>query len=106
MSTQIIDAVLNMAPNNQKTEVVPPEEVREDLPLPSDPKVIFLGSIRTCGVAAAHVVSEIVGGFTRVTGSCHAGVSANSKLTLRVDHSMKPVSVAESTAIGAACHSL
>jgi hypothetical protein len=69
VSTQIIDAVLNMAPNNQKTEVVPPEEVREDLPLPSDPKVIFLGSIRTCGVAAAHVVSEIVGGFTRVTGS-------------------------------------
>ena len=49
MSTQIIDAVLNMAPNNQKTEVVPSAEVREDLPLPSDPKVIFLGSIRTCG---------------------------------------------------------
>jgi hypothetical protein len=36
----------------------------------------------------------------------HAGVSANSQLTLRVDHLMKPVSVAESTAIGAACHSL
>ena len=49
VSTQIIDAALNMAPNNQKTEVVPPAEVREDLPLPSDPKVIFLGSIRTCG---------------------------------------------------------
>jgi hypothetical protein len=42
VSTQIIDAALNMAPNNQKTEVVPPAEVREDLPLPSDPKVIFL----------------------------------------------------------------
>ncbi len=78
MSTQIIDAVLNMAPNNQKTEVVPPEEVREDLPLPSDPKVIFLGSIPYFAVlAAAHVVSEIVGGFTRVTCSTgHAGVSA------------------------------
>jgi len=49
VSTQIIDAALNMAPNNQKTEVVPPAEVREDLPLPSDPKVIFLGFIRTCG---------------------------------------------------------
>ena len=49
VSTQIIDAALNMAPNNQKTEVVPPAEVREDVPLPSDPKVIFLGSIRTCG---------------------------------------------------------
>jgi hypothetical protein len=47
------------------------------------------------------------GGFTRVTCSTgHAGVSANSQLTLRVDHSMKPVSVAEGTAIGAACHSL
>jgi hypothetical protein len=47
------------------------------------------------------------GGFTRVTCSTgHAGVSANSQLTLRVDHSMKPVSVAEGTAIGAACHNL
>jgi hypothetical protein len=61
VSTQIIDAVLNMVPNNQKTEVVPPAEVREDLPLLSDPKVIFLGSIRTCVLAAANVVSEIVG---------------------------------------------
>ena len=52
VSTQIIDAVLNMAPNNQKTGVVPPAEVQEDLPLPSDPKVIFLGSIRTTGVSA------------------------------------------------------
>jgi hypothetical protein len=41
VSTQIIDAALNMAPNNQKTEVVPPAEVREGLPLPSDPKIIF-----------------------------------------------------------------
>jgi hypothetical protein len=56
-------------------------------------------------LAAAYVVSEIVGGFTQLTCSTgHAGVSANSQLTLRVDHSMKPVSVAESTAIGAACH--
>ena len=55
-----------MAPNNQKTEVVPPAEVREDLPLPSDPKIIFLGSIRNAVLAAAHVVSEIVGGFTRM----------------------------------------
>ena len=34
VSTQIIDAALNMAPNNQKTEVVPPAEVREDVPRP------------------------------------------------------------------------
>ena len=30
VSTQIIDAALNMAPNNQKAEVVPPAEVREE----------------------------------------------------------------------------
>jgi hypothetical protein len=106
VSTQINDAVLNMAPNNQKTEVVPSAEVREDLPLRSDPKAIFLGSIRTCG-AGGGLCREIVGGFTRVTCSAgQAGVSANSQLTLRVDHSMKPVSVAESTAIAAACHRL
>jgi hypothetical protein len=83
VSTQIIDAVLNMVPNNQKTEVVPPAEVREDLPLPSDPKVIFLDSIRTCG-AGGGLCREIVGGFTRVTcPASHAGVSANSQLTSR-----------------------
>jgi hypothetical protein len=36
----------------------------------------------------------------------HAGVSANSQLTLQVDHLMTPVSVAERIAIGAACNSL
>ena len=74
-----------MVPNDPKTEVVPPAEVREDVPLPSDPKVIFLVSIRTCGAGGrAHVVSEIVGGFTRVTCSTgRAGVSDNSQLTLR-----------------------
>jgi len=66
VSTQIIDAALNMAPNNQKTEVVPPAEVREDLPLPSDPKVISLVLFVLAVLAAAHVVSEIVGGFTRM----------------------------------------
>ena len=87
---------------------MPPAEVREDLPLPSDPKVIFRWFYSVLAVlAAAHVVSDIVGGFTRVTCSTgHAGVSVNSQLTLRVDHSMKPVSVAESTAIGAAGNSL
>ena len=56
-----IDAVLNMAPNDQKTEVVLPAEVPEDLPLPSDPKVIFLGGLFVLAVlAAAYVASEIV----------------------------------------------
>ena len=50
-----------MAPNDQKTEVVPPAEVPEDLPLPSDPKVIFLGGLFVLAVlAAAYVASEIV----------------------------------------------
>jgi hypothetical protein len=50
-----------MAPIDQKTEVVPPAEVPEDLPLPADPKVIFLGGLFVLAVlAAAYVVSEIV----------------------------------------------
>jgi len=33
-----IDVVLNMTPTDQKTEVVSPAEVPEDLPLPCVPK--------------------------------------------------------------------
>jgi len=52
---------LNMAPIDQKTEVVPPAEVPEDLPLPADPKAIFLGGLFVLAVlAAAYVASEIV----------------------------------------------
>ena len=107
VSTQIIDAALNMAPNNQKTEVVPPQKCGRTCLCPLIQKSYSLVLFVLAVLAAAHVVSEIVGGFTRVTCSTgRAGVSDNSQLTLRVDHSMKPVSVAESTAIGAACHSL
>jgi predicted PurR-regulated permease PerM len=50
-----------MAPTDQKTEVVQPAEVPEDLPPPSDPKVIFLGSLFVLAVlAAAYVAREIV----------------------------------------------
>jgi predicted PurR-regulated permease PerM len=50
-----------MAPNDQKTEVVLPAEVPEDLPLPSDPKVIFLGGLFVLAVlAAAYIASDIV----------------------------------------------
>src|ERR1700680_287753 len=50
-----------MATNDQNTKVVPPAEVPEDLPLPSDPKVIFLGGLFVLAMlAAAYVVSEIV----------------------------------------------
>ena len=91
VSTQIIDAVLNMAPNNQKTEVVPPQKCGRTCLCPLIQKSYSLVLFVLAVLAAAHVVSEIVGGFTRVTCSTgHAGVSANSKLTLRVDHSMNP----------------
>jgi len=50
-----------MAPHDQKIEAVPPAEVPEDLPLPSDPKVIFLGGLFVLAVlAAAYVASDIV----------------------------------------------
>jgi predicted PurR-regulated permease PerM len=56
-----IDAVLNMAPNDQKIESVLPLEVPEDLPLPSDPKVVFLGGLFILAVlAAVYIASEIV----------------------------------------------
>jgi predicted PurR-regulated permease PerM len=56
-----IDAVLNMAPTDQETEVVPPAEEPEEMPLPSDPKVIFLGGLFVLALlATAYVASEIV----------------------------------------------
>ena len=50
-----------MAPNDQKTEIVSPAEVPEDLPLPTDPKVVFLGGLFVLAVlTAAYVAREIV----------------------------------------------
>ena len=50
-----------MAPTDQKTEVVLPAEVLEEMPLPSDPKVTLLGGLFVLAVlAAAYVASEIV----------------------------------------------
>ena len=50
-----------MAPTDQKTEIVSPAEVPEDLPLPSDPKVIFLGGLFALALlAAAYIASEII----------------------------------------------
>ena len=55
------DAMLNMAPTDQETEAVPPAEELEDMPLPSDPKVIFLGGLFILALlATAYVASEIV----------------------------------------------
>src|SRR5579862_548638 len=50
-----------MTPTDQKTEVVTPAGVSEGMPLPSDPKVIFLGGLFVLALlAAANVASEIV----------------------------------------------
>jgi hypothetical protein len=37
-----IDAALSMAPTDHEAEDVPPAQEPEEMPLPSDPKVIFL----------------------------------------------------------------
>jgi predicted PurR-regulated permease PerM len=56
-----IDPVLNMAPTDKETEAVPPAEGPEEMPLPSDPKAIFLGGLFVLALlAAAYVASEIV----------------------------------------------
>ena len=50
-----------MASTDQKTEIVSPAEEPEALPLPSDPKVIFLGGLFVLAVlTTAYVASEIV----------------------------------------------
>ena len=49
-----------MASTDQDTEVVPPAEEPEERPLPSDPKVIFLGGLFVLAMlATAYVASEI-----------------------------------------------
>jgi predicted PurR-regulated permease PerM len=57
-----IDAMLNMASTDQEIEVVPPPATEpEEMPLPSDPKVIFLGGLFVLALlAAAYVASEVV----------------------------------------------
>src|SRR6266540_3879942 len=50
-----------MAATDQETEVVPPAQEPEEMPLPSDPKVIFLGGLFVLAlVSTAYVASEIV----------------------------------------------
>ena len=50
-----------MAHKQQKIEVVPPAEEPEEMPLPSDPKVIFLGGLFGLALlAAVYVAAEIV----------------------------------------------
>src|SRR4029079_17000749 len=48
-------------PVQQKNEVVPPAEEPEEMPLPSDPKTIFLGGLFILALlATAYVASEIM----------------------------------------------
>ena len=50
-----------MANKTQEVEVVPPAEEAEEMPLPSDPKVIFLGGLFALALlAAVYVAAEIV----------------------------------------------
>jgi predicted PurR-regulated permease PerM len=50
-----------MAATDQETEAVPPAEEPEEMPLPSDPKGIFLGGLFVLALlATAYVASEIV----------------------------------------------
>jgi predicted PurR-regulated permease PerM len=50
-----------LIPADQEIEVVPPTEEPEEMPLPADPKVIFLGGLFVLALlAAAYVASEIV----------------------------------------------
>jgi len=54
-------SMVSMAPSDQETEVVPPAEKPEELPLPSDPQTIFLGGLFVLALlATAYVASEIV----------------------------------------------
>ena len=50
-----------MAYEQQQIEVVPPAEEPEEMPLPSDPKIIFLGGLFGLALlAAVYVAAEIV----------------------------------------------
>jgi predicted PurR-regulated permease PerM len=56
-----MDAMLKIAPTDKDTEVVLPAEEPEEMPLPSEPKVIFLGGLFVIALlAVAYVASEIV----------------------------------------------
>jgi predicted PurR-regulated permease PerM len=59
--TATIDSALNMAPTDRETKVVPPAEEPDEMPLPSDPTIIFLGGLFVLALlATAYVASEIV----------------------------------------------
>ena len=53
--------MLNVAPNDEATAVVPPADEPEEMPLPTDPKAIFLGGLFVIALLAiAYVASDIM----------------------------------------------
>jgi hypothetical protein len=56
-----IDAALSMAPTDHETEDVPPAQEPEEMPLPSDPKVIFLGGLFVLALLTAAYVATPCG---------------------------------------------
>ena len=61
-----------MTDKQQKLEVVPPPEEQEEMPLPSDPKVIFLGGLFALALlAAVYVAAEIVLPLTLICDQWH-----------------------------------
>ena len=56
-----INPMLNVAPNDEATAVVPPADEPEEMPLPTDPKAIFLGGLFVIALLAiAYVASDIM----------------------------------------------
>src|ERR1700688_1555029 len=52
---------LNQEPRDSATEVGPPSEVPDEMPLTSDPKVVFLGGLFVlASLAAAYVAADIL----------------------------------------------
>jgi len=50
-----------MTSSDRETETAPADELLADMPLPGDPKIIFLGGLFALALlAAAYVASEIV----------------------------------------------
>ena len=81
-----IDAALNMAPTDQETEVVPPAEEPEEMPLPSDANVTFLGGLFVLALLAiANVASEIVLQFIAAARACTASRSSPQRGLVLID---------------------
>jgi hypothetical protein len=105
--------VLNMAPLDQEVEVVQPAEVPDGMPLPSDPKVVFLGGLFLFALlATAYLASEIVLPFglcdhsqpAATAGLAHVGAVARAgrfraKMSMRPEHGVRRKIIGEWTSL-------